>query len=87
MGLIRKLRRILTKAFPPPAKVSLRYHHGIIGIITSARFRNMEMSDRQDLLEDVLRSHGLSKEEMMQIGIIVGVTPEEAEARAALDRI
>jgi hypothetical protein len=85
MALVRKLKRILTKAFPPPDKVSLRDHHGLIGIVTSTRFRNMDTMARQDVLQEVLEEHDLSAEEKRQILILVAVTPEEEAAHTAVD--
>ena len=85
MGLIRKLRRILAEAFPPPAKISLKNDDGIIGVVTSARFRNMDTLDRQNLLQDTLEAHGLSTDELRRILIIVAVTPEEEAAHTATD--
>jgi hypothetical protein len=85
MALMRKLKRILKEAFPPPAKIRLRDEDGIIGVVTSARFRNMDSMDRQDLLQDILLKHGLSAEEMRRILIIVAVTPEEETAHTATD--
>jgi hypothetical protein len=85
MALIRKLKRILTEAFPPPAKISLRDEDGIVGVVTSARFRHMDMMDRQSLLEDILLSHKLSPEERQRILVLVAVTPEEETAHTATD--
>jgi hypothetical protein len=83
MALIPKLRRILKAAFPPPDKISLRDEDRIIVVVTSNRFRNLEMMDRQTLLEDTLRTHGLSREEMRRILLLVAVTPEEEQAHTA----
>jgi hypothetical protein len=86
MGLIRKLRRILVEAFPPPDSVKLRKDPGIIGIVTSSRFRNLDTLDRQTLIENVLHTHNLSADERRRILIIVAVTPEEEAAHTAIDR-
>jgi stress-induced morphogen len=74
--LVRKLEKMLTKRFPPPATVKLDDVDGIIGVITSDEFAGMETIDRQTLIGDVVESH-LSKEERHQIQIIVAVTPDE----------
>jgi hypothetical protein len=85
VALTRKLKRILAEAFPAPDRIELRIHDGIVGIITSARFRNMDTMDRQDLIHDILEKHGLSKDEMRQILVIVAVTPEEHAFHTAID--
>jgi hypothetical protein len=87
MAVIHKLRRILTKEFPSPDRVSLRDRDGIIGIITSTRFRDMDSMDRLTLLNELLKQHGLSHEEKREIVILVPVTPEEEEARTAMDAL
>jgi acid stress-induced BolA-like protein IbaG/YrbA len=85
MALIRKLKQILAEAFPPPDKIELRNGDGIIGIVTSKRFRGMGMMDRQTLIDDALKSHGLSEKEIRRIVIIAAVTPEEEQFRAAME--
>jgi stress-induced morphogen len=84
MALKRKLTRVLTDAFPPPDKVRLRDEDRIIGIITSERFRNVDLMDRQTLIQDILAKR-LSKEEMKHILVLVAVTPEEERAHSAAD--
>ena len=74
--LLRKVRRILTEQFPPPAKVSLEDHDGIIGYVQSERFKRMRTTDRQDLISDILAAH-LEPKELRQVQVIVGVAPEE----------
>ncbi len=87
MGMMRKLKRILEAAFPPPSTISLRDVDGIIGVVTSSRFRRMGQMDRQLLLDQILQDAGLTKEELRRIVIIVAVTPEEEEAHTAMDRL
>jgi acid stress-induced BolA-like protein IbaG/YrbA len=82
MALTRKLKRILEEQFPHPDKVDLREDDGIIGVVTSKRFRRMDTMQRQDLVHDILASH-LTEEERRHILLIVGVTPEEELANAA----
>jgi hypothetical protein len=82
--VIRKLKKILEDSFPPPDKVQLREHDGVIGIITSKRFRRMDTMQRQDLIHDILTSN-LTASERQQVVIIVGVTPEEELANAVDD--
>jgi hypothetical protein len=79
---LRKLRRILEERFPPPDKVDLRDEDGIIGVVTSKRFRRMETMRRQDLLHDILAT-SLTPDEQRRVLVIVAVTPEEVIANAA----
>ena len=53
----RKLEKLLAQRFPPPATIRLEDHDGIIGVITSAQFANMETIDRQALIGDILAMH------------------------------
>lgn len=82
MAVARKLKKILEERFPPPDKVSLRDEDGIIGVVTSTRFRRMDTMKRQDLIHDILATR-LSGEELRQVLVIVAVTPEEDVASAA----
>jgi hypothetical protein len=82
MAVIRKLRRILEKRFPPPDTVELRDDDRIIGVVTSARFRRMDTMQRQNLFHDILATQ-LTAEERRRILLIVGVTPEEEVASVA----
>ena len=66
---------------PPPDKVDLRDKDGMIGVVTSKRFRRMDTMQRQDLIHDILTTQ-LSKEERRRVLLIVGVTPEEELANA-----
>jgi stress-induced morphogen len=74
--LVRKLEKVLTKQFPPPATIKLEDHDGIIGVITSAQFAGMETIDRQNLIGDIVATH-LSVQERRRVQVIVGVTPDE----------
>ena len=42
MAVVRKLKKILEEEFPPPDKVNLRGDDGIIGVVTSKRFRRLD---------------------------------------------
>jgi stress-induced morphogen len=77
----RKLKRVLEEQFPPPDKVSIRDEDGMVGIVTSRRFRRMDTMQRQDLIHDVLATR-LTPQERRDVLIIVGVTPEEETANA-----
>jgi stress-induced morphogen len=81
MALARKLKKILKENFSSPDKVNLRDDDGIIGVVTSKRFRRMDTMQRQDLIHDILATN-LSGEERRQVLVIVGVTPEEEAADA-----
>ncbi|MBV9125522.1 MAG: hypothetical protein JO112_19410 [Planctomycetes bacterium] len=72
----RKLKRILEQQFPPPSKVELRDQEGIVGVVTSDRFRRMDTTERQNLIHDILSTQ-LTGEERRQVLLIIGVTPEE----------
>jgi hypothetical protein len=78
---LQKLKRILEEQFPPPDKVDLRDEDGIIGVVTSRRFRRMDTMRRQDLIHDILATQ-LNPKERRQVVLIVGVTPEEELANA-----
>jgi len=80
----RKLKRVLEEQFPPPDKVTLRDDDGIIGIVTSRRFRRMDTMQRQDLIHEVLTA-GLTPQERRHVLMIVAVTPEEEIANAGND--
>ena len=86
MAVARKLKKILEERFPPPDKVKLRDEDRIIGIITSKRFRRMDMMQRQDLIHDIL-TNSLTEKERRDVLLIVAVTPEEeiADAGAVSD--
>jgi hypothetical protein len=81
MAIVRKLKKVLQERFPPPDKVTLRDEDGIIGVVTSKRFRRMDSMQRQGLIDDILATR-LSNEEQRQVVLIVGVTPEEELANA-----
>ncbi|HBI41324.1 MAG TPA: hypothetical protein DDY78_00510 [Planctomycetales bacterium] len=76
MAILRKLKRILTEEFPAPDKVRLEDHDGVIGSISSERFKQMDSMDRHDLIHKILAAH-LTPEEMRKIQVIVGVTHKE----------
>ena len=76
MELLRKAKKLLRQAFPPPAKVSVKDEDGIIGLVTSSAFRGLDTIDRQDMIWEAL-DEKLSTEERRRIVIIIAVTPEE----------
>jgi hypothetical protein len=75
-GSVAEAKRILEERFPSPDKVDLRDDNGIVGIVTSRRFRRMDTMQRQDLIHDILAT-ALKPDERRQVLLIVGVTPEE----------
>jgi hypothetical protein len=79
MAVVRKLKKILEERFPLPDKVDLREDDGVIGVVTSKRFRRMDTMQRQDLIHDILATY-LTGEERRDVLLIVGVTPEEEVA-------
>ncbi len=81
MAVAQKLKKVLEEHFPAPDKVTLREHDGIIGIVTSKRFRRMDTMQRQDLIHDILTKE-LSDKERRRVLLIVAVTPEEELANA-----
>jgi stress-induced morphogen len=81
MAVVQKLKKVLEERFPPPDKVELRDEDGIIGVVTSKRFRRMDSMERQDMIHDILATR-LSDEERRQVVLIVAVTPEEEVANA-----
>jgi hypothetical protein len=85
MTLIRKIRRNLAETFPPPARIRLKDDDGIIGVVTSGRFRNLGMIDRQNLIHEALHRNGLTQEEMRRVVLIVAVTPEEERAHSTAE--
>ena len=74
--LLRRVEKVLTQRFPPPATVKPEDHDGIIGVITSPQFARIETIDRQKLIGDIVASQ-LSPEERRRVLAIVGVTPDE----------
>jgi hypothetical protein len=81
---LRKLKRILEERFPPPDNLDLRDEDGIIGVITSRRFRGLDSMQRQNVIHDILAS-GLTAEEWRDV-VLGAVTPEEGTADAAADQ-
>jgi hypothetical protein len=82
MEIIKKVRSVLTKEFPPPDKVELEDDDGIIGAVISRRFEGLEAIDRIKLIWDLLEKK-LTKDERKRIVTIVAVTPVEEIAHLA----
>ena len=75
-SLVQKLEKALARRFPPPAKIELEDHDGIIGVITFDGFAGVDSFDRQKLIGNLLAKH-LTREERNRVQVIVGVTSEE----------
>lgn len=84
MELVTKTRSVLRRAFPRPAKIALEYYHGVTGVLTSPKFRGLEMLERQNMLRKALAEH-LTAAERKQVGLIVTLTPEEERFRVELE--
>jgi len=74
--LLKKVRKLLIKEFPPPDKVELVDDHGIIGAVVSKRFEGMESIDRINIIWDLFEK-GLTRDERKGIVTVVAVTPLE----------
>ena len=77
--LRRKLHRILKERFPPPAMIELRHDDGIIGTVTSKKFRYKETDEIQEMFHRLLKSK-LTPDEYWRVCIIIGQSPEQEEA-------
>lgn len=76
MATVReKVKSLLEKAFPK-ATLELQDDDGIIGVLVSDEFEELEAIDRQDKIWDVL-DRALTPEEKRQVLTIVAATPEE----------
>jgi hypothetical protein len=81
-SLEEKVSRLLRGQFGRTAKVELRDEDGIIGTVTSTKFRDRETIDRVKMIWDPLEK-SLSAVEQRKIAIIVPMTPEEARGDEA----
>jgi stress-induced morphogen len=61
MAVSRKLKKLLEQKFPPPDTVELRDDDGIIGVVTSKRFRRMDTMQRQELIHGLVSAHLLTR--------------------------
>ncbi len=83
MGLKQKLKQILEERFPAPDIVEFRHGKGIIGVVTSSRFRRMTWMKRQNVIDELLESR-LSPQELRRVASIVALTPEEEKVQRAI---
>ena len=75
-GLAKKVEQLLKKAFPSLASLDIQDDDGIIGVMVSMDFQDLDAIDRQNKIWDVLE-RTLTPEEQRQIQIIVAETPAE----------
>jgi hypothetical protein len=76
--LSQKVSTLLRKRFGRGARVNLKDEDGIIGTVTSARFRDVETIDRVNMIWEILEP-SLTMEEQRNIAIIIPMTPEESQ--------
>ena len=78
MGLIKKTRDILKKAFPFPDLVDVERHGAsrVRGRVVSSRFAGLDTFEREDLVNDAIAEQ-LTGEEKRKIVMIFTITPQE----------
>lgn len=81
-ALVKKLERLLRKAFPRPDKIVLEDDKGILGHVVSSRFNGLESMDRIKIIWDLLEEN-LTEDERRRIVNILAITPLEEKAHAA----
>jgi hypothetical protein len=84
VDLLGKARSVLRKAFPRPSRIQLEDYYGVTGVITSPKFRGMDVPERVDMLLDLLKKH-LTEAERKKVGLIMTITPEEERLRQELE--
>lgn len=81
-SVVKKLKHILTEAFPEPDQVVLDDDRGILGTIISSRFDGMESMDRINMIWDLLDAR-LTDKERSRIVHILAITPLEEKLHAS----
>lgn len=78
MDLVKKVRTALNRSFKPAVLV-IEDDDGVIGVVVSDRFRQVESIDRQTLIQDALRKAPtpITLDEMRRVLAITPMTPEE----------
>ena len=78
MDLVKKVKTALNRAFKP-IHLDIEDDDGIIGVVVSDRFRDVESLERQTLVHDALQESQtpLTVEEMRHVLVIAPMTPEE----------
>lgn len=85
-SLVRKVKRLLLRAFPGSRITLENDEYGLGGKIISPTFRRMDSLERVQRIGAALYGH-LTPEEERRYVLIMGLTPEEEMARASLDEI
>ena len=78
MDLVKKVKTALNRSFKPTV-LKIEDDDGVIGVVVSDDFREVESIDRQALIHDALSKSltPLSPEEMRRVLAITPMTPEE----------
>ncbi len=82
---VARLKVLLEREFPPPARIELEDDDGIIGAVITKRFIGLPSRARIDILWDYL-DENLTAEEQRRIVTIVCLTPPEARAHKRFRR-
>lgn len=80
--VVKKVERLLRRAFPRPDKVVLEDDDGILGRVVSSRFNGMDSMDRINIIWDLFEEK-LTDDERRQIVHISAMTPIEEKAHQA----
>jgi len=75
-SLVEKVQKILTRRFPPPARIDVEDEDGILGSVVSSEFRGMPTIDRVNAIWNTL-DRALTPAERRRVLMIVAVTPDE----------
>ena len=78
MELVKKIKTVLNRSFKPQV-LELEDDGGVIGVVVSDHFREVQSLDRQLMIQNALRKSlkPLSIDEMGRILAIAPMTPEE----------
>ncbi|MFO0966164.1 MAG: hypothetical protein U0793_11355 [Gemmataceae bacterium] len=74
--LAKKVKSLLEEGFPPPDVVELEDNDGLLGIVVSKRFKNLDSMDRVNLMWKYLEKE-LTAKEARQVVLLIGMTPRE----------
>lgn len=78
MDLAKKVRTALNRSFKPTV-LEIMDDDGVIGVVVSDHFREVESIDRQSMIQDALTKSltPLSQQELRRVLAITPMTPEE----------
>ena len=78
MDLVKRIKTALNRTFKP-VFLEIMDDDGVIGVVVSEHFRQVESIDRQALIQDALRKSltPITREEMSRVLAIAPMTPEE----------